>query len=130
MKLLLASGGDLKEVADYLKIGYSTIKIINRSETYEDYRHTIMAMGAKQTEKRRAERAKESITMIKPVAEQETKPEPKEEPKQVIYTATANAYQTNRMIDLMKQQLEMLTLISNKVAFIVDELTMPVKKEG
>ena len=131
-KLLLTSGGELKEVADYLKIGYSTIKIINHSETYEDYKHTIIAISAKQTDKRRKERekAKEQyappVAEIKPEAEPENKPESKPELK--VVNSAASAYQVNRMIDLMKQQLDMLTLISNKVAFIVDELTMPAKK--
>lgn len=142
-KLLFASGSTLEETADYLKIGLSTVKIIKHSETYEDYRHSIMAISAKQTQKKREEREKHSAPMveikpeikqeikqeIKPEIKPENRPESKLEQMKVISSA-ASAYQINRMIDLMKQQLDMLTLISNKVAFIVDELTMPVKKEG
>ena len=82
-KLLLTSGGELKEVADYLKIGYSTIKIINHSENYEDYKHTIMAIGAKQTQKRREEKAKTKEQYVAPVVEikQEIQPENRPESK-------------------------------------------------
>ena len=54
-----------------------------------------------------------------PEIKEEPKPEPKAEPKPVNICSN---YQMNRIIELLKSQNELLALLSNKLAFIVDEL--------
>ena len=115
VKLLLESGAKYEEVSKFFSISHSTIGRINKAQDFAEYKH--MTSAAVWMAKRDANKAKR---------EQE-KPEPeKHEPiltdmKQQGGTISAN-YQINRMYDLLKKQVEMLTLISNKLAFIVCEL--------
>lgn len=108
VKTLIQGGASTKECAEYMKLGYSTICRINSAENWEEYKQILAAMGAK-------------IKSIKGKAETEPeqKPEPKPEPKPVN---VSSSYQMNRIIDLLKAQNETLVLLSNKLAFIVDEL--------
>lgn len=106
VKTLIAGGASYKECADYMQIGYSTVSRIGSVETFEEYRQVIAAINAK-------------IKQKKAEPEQEVKPEVKEEAKPVNGTSI---YQTNRLIQLMNEQNELLKSISNKIAFIVEQL--------
>lgn len=109
VKRLTEGGAPVDEICDYLKISATTVQRIRRAESLEEYKSmTYVAV--------RAARANKS-------PEPETEPAP--QVQEVIHkheqsvTLVANHY----MAEELRKQTELLTLISNKLAFIVDELT-------
>ena len=115
IKRLQKDGATVKEVMSYFGISDATAYRCFNSETLEEYENI------KATERIRAANAKKPQINTTPT------------PQEVIHkheqsvTVIANHY----MAEQLQKQTELLTLISNKLAFIVDELTgVPVKKEG
>ena len=107
-KRLIQSGATVEEICDYMAMGSSTVARIRAAESLEEYKNmTYVAV--------RAARA----------SEKEKEPEPAPQVQEVIHkheqsvTLVANHY----MAEELRKQTELLTLISNKLAFIVDELT-------
>lgn len=115
VKLLFENGATYNEAADFMKLSIATVNTIKASDSYEEYKHMAIVRSAKWSSKQK--KAKEQ-------AKQETKPEETvlTDDKQKGGTISAN-YQVSRIYELLKKQNETLTLISNKLAFIVDELT-------
>ena len=106
-KRLQASGASLNEVCEYFNLSDRTVYRIFNNETFEDY-------NADTWEKRQQAKA---------IAVKEKEPEPavqvvRHEHEQSV-TIIANHY----MAEELKTQSRLLELISNKLAFIVDELT-------
>lgn len=106
-KRLQASGASLNEVCEYFNLSDRTVYRIFNNETFEDY-------NADTWEKRQQAKA---------IAVKEKEPEPavqvvRHEHEQSV-TIIANHY----MAEELKKQSRLLELISNKLAFIVDELT-------
>lgn len=114
-KILFKGGATLQEVASYLKLGVSTAARIRQSETLEDYRQIQASLVAnwKGNKKKQEEQPKEKPEEAKP---EEAKPQPKQ-------VSVSGQYQMNRIVEILKEQNEILKLLSNKIAFIVDELT-------
>lgn len=111
IKTLLAGGASHKECADYMKLSVITIGRINRAETYEDYKQSVIMA---------------KLHSGKPVSvpAPEPTPEPEQEkPEKPKVVDTSGTYQMNRLIELMKEQNELLKAISNKMAFIVEQLS-------
>ena len=99
----------MDEICEYLKISATTVQRIRKAESLEEYKSmTYVAV--------RAARAGEK---------KEPEPEPAPQVQEVIHkheqsvTLVANHY----MAEELRKQTQLLTLISNKLAFIVDELT-------
>ena len=137
VKILLESGANYAEITQMTWIGDVTIWRIKNAETFEEYRHNVQAaaISAKQKKRMREEAAKkldEEVKKQEAVKAQEAEDKRKEEDRrqEKPYTMMASNYQTNRLIELLREQNEILKCMSNKLAFIVDELTMPVKKGG
>ena len=114
-KTLFKGGANASEVAEYMKIGRTTAGIIRKAEDYEEYRammyeqsgsriRQVAAIKAKEAEKKEADKPPEPVTQI------------------VEHRQTVTVQATHYMMEEMKKTNEMLTLISNKLAFIVDEL--------
>ena len=106
-KRLQASGASLNEVCEYFNLSDRTVYRIFNNETFEDY-------NADTWEKRQQAKA---------IAVKEKEQEPavqvvRHEHEQSV-TIIANHY----MAEELKTQSRLLELISNKLAFIVDELT-------
>lgn len=117
IKMLLNGGATHKEAADYMGVSEVTVYRVNASETWVEYTN----MMAEKTLAARNER--EAKRTAQP---QETKPV--EVVKEVRQTVTVQA--TWAMMQEMQKTNELLKLISNKLAFIVDELCgTPQKKE-
>ena len=115
IKLLLKGGATVKEVMDYLQISEPVIYGVRNTENYAEYvnaraerelkRKQIAAMKAKEAEKK-----------------EEPKPEVKVIPQVVETKQTVQITATHYMTEEMRKTNELLKLISNKLAFIVDEL--------
>ena len=116
IKTLLAGGASHKECADYMKLSVITVGRINRAETYEDYKQSVIMA-----------KLHSGKPVAVPVPESEPKSEPEEgkseKQKVVDVGSTWSTYQMNRMIEIMKEQNELLKAISNKMAFIVEQLS-------
>jgi DeoR/GlpR family transcriptional regulator of sugar metabolism len=121
VKIMLNGGATIDEVVEYLKLSSSTVRRIRATQNYEEYaeeRRAKAYMQSKAIAARKAEAAKKA---------EETKQEelkPAEAPAQVVehrqsVTVIANHY----MAEQLQKQTELLTLISNKLAFIIDQLT-------
>ena len=118
IKLLLKGGATVKEVMEYLQISEPVVYGVRNTENYAEYinaraerelkRKQIAAMKAKEAEKKEA----------KP----EAKPEVKEVVQQMIEPKSVQITATHYMQEEMRKTNELLKLISNKLAFIVDEL--------
>ena len=103
IKRLQKDGASYREVCEYFDISSSTVALMFKSETFEEYKNMI------QTKKLRAIKAKEAEEQKE--AQQQT----------VHHQVTVQA--THYMQEELRKQTELLTSISNKLAFIVDELT-------
>ena len=116
VKQLTEGGATISEIAEYFLLGHSTVSRMRAAETWEDYTHTIQAI-ALSCKKKKAEKSAEKAEQ--PKAEQ--KEEPQEQPQKVIQqNVTIQA--THYMMQEMQKTNELLKLISNKLAFIVDQL--------
>ena len=110
VKRLIDSGAPTEEITEYMKLSSTTVNRIRRAESIEEYKNMTYASV-------RAARAKES---------EKPQPAPANLPVQEIVhkheqsvTVIANHY----MMEELKEQTKTLKLISNKLTFIVEELT-------
>ena len=104
VKILTAGGASIEKIAQHLGISQQSISRCRKAEKYADYRALTTAEGKAADARRKARKA----------------PEPAPEPvkPQVVYHQTDN-YTTQ----LLKEQNEVLKLISAKLAFIVEQLS-------
>lgn len=110
IKIMLKGGATVKEVEEYLQISNPTIYAVRKSENYEEY---IQISAERHLTSRQA-------AAIKSKTKEQPKEEPKEVVKEVRQTVTIQA--THYMMQELQKSNELLTLISKKLAFIVDEL--------
>ena len=106
-KRLQASGASLNEVCEYFNLSDRTVYRIFNNETFEDY--NTDTWEKRQQAKAIAVKEKEQEPAVQVV---------RHEHEQSV-TIIANHY----MAEELKTQSRLLELISNKLAFIVDELT-------
>ena len=111
VKIMTAGGAKIDEMAKCLKISRATISRIKASETLEEYQ-TIQKDYQKKVRD-----AHKDDNPDKP-DETEAKDDSKDQKQ---YDMVSN-YQIGRMIELLKAQNELLTHISNKLAFVVEQL--------
>lgn len=130
IKILLESGETQGNIAESMGVSACTVGFIKKAESFEDYKHLVYVTSPAYRRKKKAElKAKEE--QARKEAEESAKQEesPKEEQKaepqvQVVeHRQTVTIQATHYMMEEMKKTNELLTLISNKLAFIVDELT-------
>jgi len=129
IKILLESGETYENIAESMGVSKRVVGVVRSSETFEEYRHKIYLSSptyrkkrdaALKAEQERKEReAAEKVNEEQPPAPEEKKPEPQVVEHRQVVTVQATHY----MMEEMKKTNELLTLISNKLAFIVDELT-------
>lgn len=105
-KILLENGATIAETARFMKLSEPTIKMIKRSETFEEYKNNI-AVKCLQNKEKKAEA-----------------------PKQPEQKQTVIVQATWQMTQEMQKTNELLAAISNKLAFIVEELCGTTTKEA
>ena len=137
IKILLSSGAKYAEISESLGISDYVIRLVKASETFEEYRHKVFVnsssyrkkMVAEQKKKEAEEKAAaEKAAAEKVVAEQEGKKEYKEPEVQVVeHLQSVQIQATHFMTEELREMKELLKGISNKLAFIVEELTGEVK---
>ena len=107
VKFLLKNRSNDQKIIDIAKLmGCSDVTIwrISKAEKYEDYKKAMTNEKANKPEKESEEKPQKTPQIAKPIFQTTT-------------------YQTNRIIELLTNQNELLRGISNKLAFIVEELT-------
>lgn len=125
VKILSEGGATIKEISEYMKLGECTVTYIRRAETFEEYKQIIAALHAKWRQKKAAEKAAKEAPKEEPKEppKEEPKEAPKEEPKVVEHRQSITIQATHFMMQELQKTNELLTGISAKLAFIVDELT-------
>ena len=137
VKILLAGGASVAECAEYMQLGESVVYRIRMAESWEEYNQQnaarIIAEKKRKADKEKAAKqaaAKEVADKVGAVPAKElVMPEEKtaEVIKEIRQTVTVQA--THYMEEQQRKTNELLTLISAKLAFIVDELCgVPQKK--
>ena len=111
IKMMLSTGVfKNKQIAEIMGVSESTISRCSVTENFDDYINY---------KKKRVERHKE----LHPGKEQKPEEERKE-PKEIVeHRQTIVVQASHYMLEEQKKTNELLTLISNKLSFIVDELT-------
>ena len=117
VKTLIKCGSTLHEVSEHMKLGYSTVCRINKAETFEEYKQMIAAMGANIREYKAKKKAEQPVDKV----EEAPKEEPKEPEKKAVQSVIMRP--THEMMMEIRRTNELLTLISAKLAFVVDQLT-------
>lgn len=116
VKYLLESGCPKTECSKYMKLSAWTIRLIASVETYEEYQQVMAERNLKQKRYYAATKAsKTESTGNNEVDEPAIKPQ---ETKQTVIVQASHY-----MLEEQKKTNELLTSISNKLAFIVEELT-------
>ena len=142
VKTLLDSGAKNEEIQKFLKVSRTTVCRIKRCESYEDYKqlqaaYMLSIRKREQEKKEKAEQEKQEQAKQELPAEAPApvdKPEPPQEKPQDKTSVNYQALHLSRMVDaqnaklakiieIMQKQSELLTTISAKIAFVVDELT-------
>ena len=130
VKLMLKSKASAEDIVGYFNISKSTVYRILNSETFDEYHERVRAdLYMKQKKAKEAQEAKEKAeaeAVAKAVSAVPAAPaaaQPVLTDMQMKGGALSANYQMNRMYDAVKQLNETMTLISNKLAFIVEELT-------
>lgn len=126
IKMLLENGASYEECAKYMKVGLSTVGRIKAAETFEEYKQqmNVAALKYRQSKKAKQEQEKASSTPAKEEKPQEPQP-------QVVEYRQSVTIQATHYVEMeLKKHTELLTLISNKLAYIVEELAGPVKGEA
>ena len=123
VKMLLKGGASVREVVEYLQVSEPVVYGIKKVETYEEYVNvrTTRELEAKQVAAIKAKEAKRVAEKVGADPAAQIAPIVTDD-KQPCGTLSAN-YQMNRLFELVKKQVELLELLNNKVAFVVDELT-------
>lgn len=120
VKTLIAGGASIKECSEYMHLSSQTVSIIKNSETYEEYKHKIyVTSGGYRKKMEAAEKAKKEAEAKELPAQKLIYDKPTATEKQTTVVVQATHY----MMEELKQMNETLKCISNKLAFIVDELT-------
>ena len=117
IKLLLNGGAKHAEAAKYMDVSSATVSRVSVSETFEEYKNMMAAQTLALKQARHNKQA-----------QPETKPQdkPAEVVKEVRQSVTIQA--THYMEEQQRRTNELLTQISAKLAFIVDELCGTAKK--
>ena len=120
IKIMLKAGTEHVEVAEYLDVGAATVYKVSTCESWEEWNQMqkaayLAALARK--EKKEKEQQPESQPEQKAVPEAEKQPQVIEHRQNVTVQTT---YYVSQKLDKL---CELLTAISSKLAFVVEELT-------
>lgn len=111
VKLILRGGAKMTEAAEAMGISVNSVHRINKANSYNEYVNMAYMNGsARYREQEKKEKEEQQET-------------PQAETLKLPGGQLSSGYQLNRIYEALKEQNELLKLLSNKVAYIVDELT-------
>ena len=130
IKILLNSGATYREITDSLGVSDYVIRTVRTSENFAEYKQSIAAHSAagrqRMAEKQEKELQEKAAAEAAEKAKKERQAITAHIPPETLSEATVQRFTikaTNDMMEEMRKTNEFLKLISNKLAFIVDELT-------
>ena len=131
IKILLASGSTYSEISESMGISDFVIRNVKTSETYEEYKHKVAARSSSYRKKLAKElQAKEEKEAAESIVIDKEKMEYQEPTAQVVeHRQTIQIQATHYMTEELREIKELLKCMSNKLAFIVEELTGEVKHD-
>ena len=110
VKICLNSGNNISETATFMKLSWNVVSIISKTETLEEYKAAMYEYNSRKQTQKKAIMAKEQA-------------KEKPEATQVVeHRQTVTVQATHYMEMELKKQTELLTVISNKLAAIIDDL--------
>ena len=124
IKTLLKGGATQKEAAEYMQVSPNTAYWIDKAETFEEYLQI-------KAEKQLSNKKRVAAIKAKEKAQEKAQEAPQTAASQVIeHRQTVTVQATWAMMQEMQKTNKLLELISNKLAYIVDELCGTKAKEG
>ena len=117
VKTLLNGGVPVIQICDMLKLSNGVVYWIKGSDDLQAYKRKVLEQKARSNEKKQWKEAKKD----------ELPPEPA--PQVVEHRQTVTIQATNYMMEEMRKTTELLTVISNKLAYIVEDLYGSKKTE-
>lgn len=112
VKIMLKGGATGAEIAEYLKLGTTTVSRIRNCDTWDDFilRKREAAIFAQKNKEKKAEKQEE--------------PKQPEQPKEQIvkHEQTITIQATHFMMQELQETNKILKLISNKLAMICEDL--------
>ena len=115
IKILLNGGATVKEAAQYMQVSTAVVYGVKNTSDFAEY-----CQNSAERDARRKQNA--AIRIKAEQAAKEAAKEPERQPERQPGTAMTSTYQMNRMYDALRAQNELLKLISEKLAFIVEQL--------
>ena len=123
VKILIENGAKNAECAKYMRISTATVSVIRNSETYEEYKQNMHLISGSERKRRQAAAIAAKAKAEAEAQKQEGTPQEETQEKVVEHKYNVTIQATHYMEEQQKRTNELLTLISNKLAFIIDELT-------
>ena len=124
IKTLLKGGATQKEAAEYMQVSPNTAYWIDKAETFEEYLQI-------KAEKQLSNKKRVAAIKAQEKAREKAQESPQTAATQVIeHKQTVYVQATWAMTQEMQKTNRLLELISNKLAYIVDELCGTKAKEG
>ena len=111
VKLMIEGGAKCAEVCKYMGISAWTFNVIKKSESLDEYKSIVTESYLS---RKKIDENTNSNTNVEEQAEEKI-------PAVVHQSVTVQA--THYMMEKLDKIIELLTILNNKVAFIVDELT-------
>ena len=119
VKQLTEGGATIPEICDYFHISAATVSRIRAAQTYEEYKHenAVAYLAAKAKREQKPKKPTETENNQTKPTETELNPE-----RVVEHRQTVQITATHYMMEEIKEIKEILKLISNKLAYIVNDL--------
>lgn len=138
IRTLLKGGANLEECSEYMKVSTSTVSLIKKSETYEEYKSNCYLTSAAYRKRMAAMKAKEEQEKKKLIEENKKKAEKiakevgavpasemvkQNQPVQVVEHRQSVTVQATHFMDMkMDEIIKLLTVMNNKLGAIIDDL--------
>ena len=131
IKTLTKGGASIDECVEYMGVSHATVSRIRAAENYEDFQQSrrLAAIAVKrerelkeQQEQQKKEREKPAEKPVEQPAHIAHISQPVQ-PQVIEHRQTVTVQATHFMMEEMRQQNELLKAISNKLAYIVEQLT-------
>lgn len=128
IKILLNSGATYAEVSESMGVSDFVIRHVKYSETFEEYKQKMATSSSayrkKLAKQLKEKQEKEEQERVAAEAQEAEKKESKEPTNQVVeHQQSITIQATHYMTVELREIKELLKGMSNKLAFIVDELT-------
>lgn len=105
IKLMLAGGATQKEISELLKVGASVVSTAKKAETFEEYKELM------------------NNTFSARKKAQQKEPTAPPVPQVIEHRQTIQVQATHYLTEELREIKELLKGMSNKIAFIVEDLT-------